>query len=44
MKVTRLVRADRRGKQFFYVAADEHVQKVLKDIKDHIAEPHREAP
>ena len=40
----RLVRADHRGKQVFYVAADEHVQKVLKDMMDHVAEPHREAP
>ena len=44
LKATRLVRADRRGKQVFYVAADEHVQKVLKDMMDHVAEQHREAP
>ncbi|MFQ5765060.1 MAG: ArsR/SmtB family transcription factor [Rhodospirillales bacterium] len=42
LKAARLVRADRRGKQVFYAAADEHVQRVLKDMIDHVAEPHQE--
>ena len=44
LRAARFVKAERRGKQVFYVAADEHVQKVLKDMIDHVAEPHREAP
>ncbi|NQU60697.1 MAG: winged helix-turn-helix transcriptional regulator [Rhodospirillales bacterium] len=44
LKAARLVRANRSGKQVFYVAADEHVQRILKDMMDHVAEPHRETP
>ncbi len=42
LRGARLVRADRRGKQVFYAAADEHVQRVLKDMMDHVAEPDHE--
>ena len=38
MRVSRLVRAERRGKQVFYVAADQHVRTVLQDMLEHIAE------
>ena len=38
----RLVRADRRGKQVFYATADAHVDCILKDMIDHVAEPHPE--
>lgn len=39
LKAARMVRADRRGKQVFYVAADQHVQCVIEDMVAHIAEP-----
>ena len=42
LKGARLVRAERRGKQVFYAAADEHIQSVLKDMMDHVAEPDHE--
>ncbi len=38
LRVSRLVRAERRGKQVFYVAADRHVRTVLQDMLEHIAE------
>lgn len=38
LRVSRLVRAERRGKQVFYVAADQHVRTVLQDMLEHIAE------
>ena len=38
LRVSRLVRAERRGKQVFYVAADQHVRRVLQDMLEHIAE------
>ena len=31
LKAARMVRAERRGKQVFYVAADQHVQCVFRD-------------
>ncbi len=30
---------DRRGKQVFYSAADEHIRRVLSDMIEHVAEP-----
>ena len=39
LKAARMVRAERRGKQIFYVAADHHVQCVIEDMVAHIAEP-----
>jgi ArsR family transcriptional regulator len=42
LKGARLVRAERRGKKVFYAAADEHIQRVLKDMMDHVAEPDHE--
>jgi len=39
LKAARLVRAERRGKQVFYTTADEHVDCVLRDMIDHVAEP-----
>jgi DNA-binding transcriptional ArsR family regulator len=35
LRAARLLRAERRGKQVFYVAADEHVQRVLRDMVEH---------
>ena len=42
LKAARMVRAERRGKQIFYVAADHHVQCVIEDMAVHISEPHKE--
>lgn len=42
LKAARLVRAERRGKQVYYATADEHVDRILKDMIEHVAEPHRE--
>jgi len=35
LRSARLLRAERRGKQVFYVAADAHVQRVLHDMAAH---------
>lgn len=43
LRVARLLRAERRGKQVFYRAADEHVRRVLKDMTAHVGEPAEEA-
>lgn len=43
LRAARMVKADRHGKQVFYVAADQHVSGVLHDMLEHIAEPHQEA-
>ena len=42
LKAARLGRAERRGKQVYYATADEHVDRILKDMIDHVAEPHHE--
>ena len=39
LRAARVVRSERRGKQVFYVAADEHIQCVIEDMVAHIAEP-----
>jgi hypothetical protein len=38
LRAARLLRAERRGKQVFYVAADAHVQRVLRDMVEHSAQ------
>ncbi len=35
----RLVRAERRGKQVFYVIDDAHISSVLMDMIEHVDEP-----
>ena len=40
LRAARIVKADRQGKQVFYVAADQHISSVLADKLDHIAEAH----
>lgn len=40
LRAARLVKAERQGKQVFYVAADQHVSGVLTYMLEHIAEPH----
>lgn len=42
LRAARIVKADRHGKQVFYVAADQHISGVLYDMLEHIAEPHQE--
>ena len=42
LKAARLVGAERRGKQVFYAAADDHIRTVLGDMIEHIAEDHVE--
>lgn len=39
LRAARMVRSERRGKQVFYIAADEHVQCVIEDMAEHISEP-----
>jgi ArsR family transcriptional regulator, lead/cadmium/zinc/bismuth-responsive transcriptional repressor len=33
------VRAERQGKQVFYVAADRHISAMLGEMLEHVAEP-----
>lgn len=35
LRAAHLLRAERRGKQVFYMAADVHVQRVLRDMIEH---------
>jgi DNA-binding transcriptional ArsR family regulator len=39
LRVARVVRAQRRGKQMFYSAADEHIRCVIDDMVTHVGEP-----
>jgi DNA-binding transcriptional ArsR family regulator len=39
LRAARLLRGERRGKQVFYTAADEHVRTVVTDLANHILEP-----
>ncbi|WP_423822497.1 metalloregulator ArsR/SmtB family transcription factor [Salinisphaera sp. SPP-AMP-43] len=41
LRAARLLAAERRGKQVFYVAADDHVQRVLRDMIAHSAKEDR---
>ncbi len=41
LRGARIVRAQRRGKQVFYIAADAHIQCVIEDMVAHVAEPTR---
>lgn len=38
LRGARLVRAERRGKQVFYGADDEHVRRMVEDMITHVAE------
>jgi len=40
LRAARILRAERRGKQVFYAAADEHVRCIISDMVAHV----REAP
>jgi DNA-binding transcriptional ArsR family regulator len=39
LRAARIVRAERQGKQVFYVAADRHISNMLADMLEHVAEP-----
>lgn len=38
LRAARVVKAERRGKQVFYRAADHHIRGVLEDMVEHISE------
>jgi ArsR family transcriptional regulator len=38
LRAARLLQADRRGRQVFYVVGDEHIRSMLTDMVDHVAE------
>jgi DNA-binding transcriptional ArsR family regulator len=40
LRAARIVRAEREGKQVFYLAADQHISGMLAELLEHIAEPH----
>ncbi len=39
LKAARILRAERRGKQIFYSALDEHIRCVIDDMVAHVGEP-----
>jgi ArsR family transcriptional regulator, lead/cadmium/zinc/bismuth-responsive transcriptional repressor len=42
LRAARLLKAERHGKQVFYVVADDHVRTVVSDMVAHVAEPRAE--
>jgi ArsR family transcriptional regulator len=38
LRAARLLQADRRGRQVFYVVGDEHIRSMLTDMADHVSE------
>jgi len=42
LRAARVLRSERRGKQVFYSAADDHIRCVIRDMADHLLEPHPE--
>jgi ArsR family transcriptional regulator, lead/cadmium/zinc/bismuth-responsive transcriptional repressor len=44
LRAARVVRAERAGKQVFYVAADRHISSMLTDMLEHVAEPISDLP
>ncbi len=39
LRAARIVRAQRQGKQVFYLAADRHISAMLAGMLEHVAEP-----
>lgn len=39
LKASRVVRAERQGKHVFYIASDDHIRSVLKQMAVHVGEP-----
>ena len=44
LRAARVVRAERVGKQVFYVAADRHISGMLADMLEHVTEPVSDLP
>lgn len=44
LRAARLLRAERRGKQVFYVAADAHVERVLRGMVQHSSTDEQAGP
>ncbi|MFM0484243.1 metalloregulator ArsR/SmtB family transcription factor [Paraburkholderia strydomiana] len=42
LRAARIVRAQRQGKQVFYLAADRHISMMLAGMLEHVAEPARD--
>ncbi len=43
LRAARVLKVERRGKQMFYSALDNHIECVIDDLLSHIGEPHEEA-
>jgi ArsR family transcriptional regulator len=43
LRAARLLQAERRGRQVFYVVGDSHIRSMLTDMVDHVAEDDPEA-
>lgn len=39
LRAARILRAERRGKQVFYAAADDHIRRTIGDMVAHVGEP-----
>ena len=39
LRATRILKATRRGKQVYYSAADQHVERMISDMTEHVGEP-----
>ncbi|PQV52098.1 helix-turn-helix transcriptional regulator [Paraburkholderia sp. BL21I4N1] len=44
LRAARIVRAERQGKQVFYLAADRHITAMLTGMLEHVAEPASDFP
>lgn len=42
LRAARVLKAERRGKQIFYSASDDHIECVIEDMLSHIGEPESE--
>lgn len=42
LRAARLLGAERRGRQVFYVVGDQHIRSMLSDMVDHVAEAEAE--
>ncbi len=42
LRAARVLKAERRGKQMFYTACDDHIECVIQDMLTHIGEPYEE--
>ena len=39
LRAARILKARRQGKHVFYSAADQHVERVISDMTEHVGEP-----